>query len=132
MRRLNQEFFNRNSGFSRQQQPVKKPRAGFCKSLNPPQSGADVRISSFSRFEKASENPPPQRSFVGVNSRQTEGLSGYIEHFISGERWVHLTPAGLPFPVSGIIVEIDGAMQHAPHWLHFIFLPARLSNEFSY
>jgi hypothetical protein len=44
-----------------------------------------------------------------------------MEHFISCERWTHLVPAGLFFPVPGIIEEIDGAMQQAPHWLQFMF-----------
>ncbi|GEM_PF-3347254 len=33
---------------------------------------------------------------------------------------MHLVPAGLPLPVPGIIVEIEGAMQQAPHLLHSI------------
>jgi hypothetical protein len=36
------------------------------------------------------------------------------------DRWTHLIPAGLLLPVPGIIDDMDGAMQHAPHWLQFI------------
>jgi len=32
----------------------------------------------------------------------------------SSPSWTQRTPAGLPFGMPGIALEIDGAMQHAP------------------
>lgn len=43
---------------------------------------------------------------------------------------MHLTPAGFPLGIPGIALEIEGAMQHAPHSvLHFIFYLLLVDNR---
>jgi hypothetical protein len=48
-------------------------------------------------------------------------------HSFLSFRLAHRTPAGLPWGILGMAVAIDGAMQHAPHFLQsltvFLLIP---------
>jgi oxygen-independent coproporphyrinogen-3 oxidase len=39
-----------------------------------------------------------------------------MRHRLSSASWTHRAPAGFPFGIPGIGLEIDGAMQQAPQF----------------
>ena len=55
-------------------------------------------------------------SSAGISELQTAGRSGWpkIRQRWASSSWMQRTPAGLPFGMPGIGVEIEGAMQQAP------------------
>jgi hypothetical protein len=59
----------------------------------------------------------PHIDSLGCNEAQTLGRSGCpkILHCSSSSSWMQRTPAGLPPGIPGIGLEIDGAVQQAPH-----------------
>jgi hypothetical protein len=63
----------------------------------------------------------------GFRPEQQAGLRGSpkIAHRRSSPSCTQRTPAGLPSGIPGIALEMDGAMQHAPHasrhaWTDFL------------
>lgn len=93
-------------------QLVNSPTSMPCKS-------ARIVIASFRLF--------PQTSCSALKPAQTDGRSGEwnMAHPYLSVRWIHLTPAGLPFGIPGIGEEIEGTMQQAPqlerHSIHYFF-----------
>lgn len=73
-------------------------------SIHPSQRMACARLS-------------PHISSLGGKELQTSGRSGcpkILQRSFSPS-WTHRTPAGLPPGIPGMGLEIDGAIQHAPH-----------------
>lgn len=72
----------------------------------------------------------PHISREGFRLLHTLGLAGLPNslHLLSSVSCMHLTPAGLPSGIPGILDEIEGAMQQAAHpSLHSISTSFRLS-----
>jgi hypothetical protein len=59
----------------------------------------------------------PHISALGTNDAQTAGLPACpkILHRLSSLSCTQRTPAGLPLAMPGMGLEMEGAMQHAPH-----------------
>ena len=81
-----------------------------------------VASSSHARFDIASVKDEPHSSLVAVNSLQTRGRSAYIRHLFSADKCTHLVPAGFPCPVPGIMLDMDCAIQQAPHMRQSVFV----------
>lgn len=66
----------------------------------------------------------PQTNSSALNPLQTDGREGWsnIWHFISSSRWMQRTPPAFPPGIPGMGEDMDGMMQHAPHfWRHSKF-----------
>jgi hypothetical protein len=76
-----------------------------------------VMISSSSNNCKASFRLVPQKASLAWYEEQTAGRSAfpYRLHRLSPVSCMHRTPGGFPADIPGILDEMDGAMQHAPH-----------------
>ncbi|MBA4231188.1 hypothetical protein D7S78_19950 [Ralstonia pickettii] len=59
---------------------------------------------------------PPHMSGSGCKLLQTAGRSGWpkIRQPLASSSCAQRTPAGLPFGMPGMGLEMEGAMQHAP------------------
>ena len=73
-----------------------------------------VSLSRAAMSSRASSKLEPQKRGSGRKAEQTSGRSGFPHrvHRFSGLRCEHLAPAGL------FKVEMERAMQHAPHLRH--------------
>jgi len=61
---------------------------------------------------------PPHMSGSGWRLPHTAGRSGWpkMRQRLAASSCAQRTPAGLPCGMPGIGLEMEGAMQHAPHW----------------
>ena len=77
----------------------------------------DVRRSSRASQASACAGDLPHISAAGRSLEQTAGRSGRpkIRQRLSGSSCTQRTPAGLPWGMSGMAEEMEGAMQQAPH-----------------
>jgi len=78
----------------------------------------EVDFSKKVRFFSASVLSFPQFSMEGVKFLQTSGYAGVfhiMQRCVFWSRLMQTTPAGFPFGIPGIGLDIDIAMQHAPH-----------------
>jgi hypothetical protein len=76
-----------------------------------------VAASSVASQRIACSRLVPHISIDGCNPEQHAGRSGRpkIEQRFSASSCTQRTPAGLPLGMPGIGLEIEGAVQHAPH-----------------
>jgi len=76
-----------------------------------------VSTSTFLSQRIACSRLSPHMSLQGWREVQTLGRSGWpkILQRSCSSSCTHLTPAGFPFGNPGMALEIDGAIQHAPH-----------------
>jgi hypothetical protein len=76
-----------------------------------------VAASSAAIHRIACSRPVPHISTDGCSPEQQAGRSGRpkIEQRFAASSCTQRTPAGLPRGIPGIGLEIEGAVQHAPH-----------------
>jgi hypothetical protein len=77
----------------------------------------DVAASSAAIQRIACSRLAPHISIDGCSPEQQAGRSGRpkIMQRLSASSCTQRAPAGLPFGMPGIGLEIEGAVQHAPH-----------------
>lgn len=97
----------------------------------------EVTLSISDILPSASSLLEPQMSSIAGNDPQTDGLEGSLnrEQRLPSVKWMHRTPAGFPFGIPGIELEMLMAIQQAPQSnLQFMGPPysvAKQSSEYS-
>lgn len=76
-----------------------------------------VLVSSSARIWSACSLLLPHMDSVGLREAQTVGRPGIpnSRQRLASSSCTQRTPAGLPWGMPGIGLEMEGAMQHAPH-----------------